>query len=114
NNSKFTGDNLINTNMNIGTCDCAASHSIQQPVTTAVSAAYASMSVFKAGSTIPLKFRVCDANGNSIGTPGVVTSFTMSATYGVVSGVNEAIVSTTPDSAFRWDSTGQQWIFNIS
>jgi hypothetical protein len=110
----FTGDNLTITYQRSGTCDGAAGHAILQPVNTAVSAADASMSVFKAGSTIPLKFRVCDANGNSIGTPGVVTSFTMSATYGVVSGVNEAIVSTTPDSAFRWDSTGQQWIFNLN
>jgi hypothetical protein len=28
--------------------------------------------------------------------------------------VNETIVSTTPDTAFRWDPSGQQWIFNIS
>jgi hypothetical protein len=27
--------------------------------------------------------------------------------------VNEAVVSTTPDTAFRWDATDQQWIFNI-
>jgi hypothetical protein len=28
--------------------------------------------------------------------------------------VNEAVDSTTPDTSFRWDSTGQQWIFNIN
>jgi len=33
---------------------------------------------------------------------------------GTSTGVNETIVSTTPDTAFRWDATGQQWIFNIS
>ena len=73
-------------------------------------------SVFKQGSTVPAKFRVCDANGNSIGTPGVVTSFKLIKT---VSGldtitVDEAVVSTTPDTAFRWSATDQQWIFNIN
>ena len=28
--------------------------------------------------------------------------------------VDETVDSTTPDVAFRWDPTGQQWIFNIS
>ena len=28
--------------------------------------------------------------------------------------LNEDVVSTTPDTAFRWDPTAQQWIFNIS
>ncbi len=110
----FTGDNLTIVYQQSGTCDGAAGHAILQPINIALSATDTSMSVFKGGSTVPLKFRVCDANGNSIGTPGVVTSFTMSGTYGVVSGVNETIVSTTPDTAFRWDSTGQQWIFNVN
>jgi hypothetical protein len=73
-------------------------------------------SVFKQGSTVPAKFRVCDAAGNSIGTPGLVTSFVLSR---VISGtddhtVNESVVSTTPDTAFRWDPTDKQWIFNIN
>jgi hypothetical protein len=32
----------------------------------------------------------------------------------MVNNVDEAVDSTTPDTIFRWDSTGQQWIFNIS
>jgi hypothetical protein len=32
----------------------------------------------------------------------------------VVSTVDEAVVSTTPDTAFRWDSSAQQWIYNIN
>ena len=72
-------------------------------------------SVFKQGSTVPAKFRVCDSAGNSVGTSGLVTSFvlwkTNSGTGDVT--VNEAVVSTTPDTAFRWDPTDKQWIFNI-
>jgi hypothetical protein len=28
--------------------------------------------------------------------------------------VDEPVYSTTPDTAFRWDGTAQQWIFNQS
>ena len=70
-------------------------------------------SVWKQGSTVPAKFRVCDANGVSIGTPGVVIG------YGLVAAasspditVDEDVYSTTPDTAFRW--AGDQWIFNQS
>jgi hypothetical protein len=27
---------------------------------------------------------------------------------------NEDVVSTTPDTTFRWDSTDRQWIFNVN
>ena len=72
-------------------------------------------SVNKAGSTVPAKFRVGDANCNSVGTPGVDTSFNLilrSSDPGAQ--INEVVDSTTPDTAFRWDPTAQQWIFNIS
>ena len=31
-----------------------------------------------------------------------------------VNSINETVDATTPDSAFRWDSAAQQWVFNIS
>jgi uncharacterized repeat protein (TIGR03803 family) len=73
-------------------------------------------SVFKRNSTVAAKFRVCDANGTSVGTPGVVSSFSL---VQVIAGttsqiVNEAVDSTNPDGAFRWDATGQQWIFHLA
>jgi hypothetical protein len=73
-------------------------------------------SVFKQGSTVPAKFRVCDSAGNSLGTPGLVTSFVL---WKTISGtddnvVNEAVTSTTPDTMFRWDPTDKQWIFNVN
>jgi hypothetical protein len=93
-----------------GTCYGEPGHAILQPINANGS------SVFKQGSTVPAKFRVCDANGVSIGTAGIVKSFNLVQTInGTVStSVNEAVVSTTSDSAFRWDATAQQWIFNIS
>ena len=73
-------------------------------------------SIFKQGSTVPAKFRVCDSAGNSVGTPGLVTSFQLvkrSAGMPETS-VNETVVSTTPDTAFRFDTSDKQWIFNIN
>jgi MBG domain (YGX type) len=92
-----------------GICNGEGGHQILQPINAD------GTSVFKLGSTVPTKFRVCDANGISIGTAGVVTS------YGLISqvtdtslSVDESQYSTTPDTAFRWDSSAQQWIFNQS
>lgn len=73
-------------------------------------------SVFNQGRTVPAKFSVYDANGVSIGTSGVVSSFFLT---GIKSGtttatVSDVIATNNPDTAFRWDSTSQQWIFNIT
>ena len=94
----------------VGTmCLGSPSHQILQPINVDGS------SVWKKGSTVPAKFRVCDAKGNSIGTPGVVVSFKLvNKDGGTVGPVDEDPVSTTPDIAFRWDPTSQQWIFNIN
>ena len=90
-------------------CLGSAGHAILQPIDVDGS------SVFKQGSTVPAKFRVCDARGASIGTTGVVASFRLASTsVGVDGPIDEAVVSTTPDTAFRWSATDQQWIFNVN
>jgi len=93
----------------VGVCGGDLGHTILQPINTN------GTSVFSSKSTSPAKFRVCDANGGSVGTPGVVKTFVL---YQIVNGttttVNESVDSTTPDTTFRWDTTSQQWIFNIS
>lgn len=93
-----------------GPCLGTPGRTILQPIDAA------GTSVFKAGSTVPAKFRVCDASGNSIGTPGVVTDFRQIAMRAgtVELAVNEQALSTTPHTAFRWSETDQQWIFNLS
>jgi hypothetical protein len=93
-----------------GLCLGDVGHQILQPINAN------GTSVFNGKSTSPAKFRVCDANGASIGTPGVVANFSI---YQIISGtlisaVDEDVYSTTPDTAFRWDPSGQQWIFNIN
>lgn len=93
-----------------GTCLGAPGHQILQPINVD------GTSVFKRGSTVPAKFRICDANGASVGTPGVVVSFNLIQTIAgtTVSSVNEPVASTTPDTAFRWSPSDQLWIFNIA
>jgi len=111
--TNFTGSNGSVTQTVIyasGICDGDAGHQILQPINADGS------SVFNGKSTSPAKFRVCDANGVSIGNPETVMSFRL---VGIMTGitvgaVDEAVVSTNPDSAFRWDPTAQQWIFNIN
>jgi hypothetical protein len=94
-----------------GMCLGSPGHAILQPID------WQGTSVFKQKSTVPAKFRVCDANGVSIGTAGVVQDFKIIGTWSgtVLPYVTEADVpSTTPDQYFRWSSTDQQWIFNIN
>jgi len=94
-----------------GTCVGQPGHQILSPINPIT----ASPSTAKKNSTVPAKFRVCDAAGHSIGTPGVVTSFAIvDAVAGTSPDTILDIQSTTPDTAFRWDPTNQQWIFNIS
>lgn len=95
-----------------GSCLGSPGHQILQPVNTNW---LTDLSVFKQGSTVPAKFRVCDANGVSIGTAGVVTKFALVQKLSLAASevVDEAVYSTTPDTAFRWSSTDEQWIFNI-
>jgi hypothetical protein len=90
-----------------GTCMGSAGHAVLQPVDADGS------SVFKKGSTVPVKFRVCDALGHSIGTAGVALGppVNTSVTSGA-GAVDENVFSTTPDTTFRWSASDQLWIFN--
>ena len=90
-------------------CKGVPGHEILQPIKADGS------SVFKKGSTVPVKFRVCGADGKPIKkTPGVVKDFKLIQiiSQGAVSNVDQAVLSTTPDDFFN--SGNQQWIFNLS
>jgi hypothetical protein len=96
-----------------GSCLGSPGHQILQPINANWQT---DLSVFKQGSTVPAKFRVCDANGVSIGTAGVVTKFALVQKLSLAGSetIDEVVVSTTPDTAFRWSATDQQWIFNMA
>jgi hypothetical protein len=96
-----------------GTCSGSnPSHQILPPINPDGS------SVWKVGSTVPVKFTVCDAFGNPISDPNAVfatgfgTITLVSAVRGTVDNVNEATYTDIPDVAFRWSSG--IWIFNMA
>ncbi len=93
-----------------GACLAGPGHQVLQPIELTGSSTFPK----KQGRTIPVKFRVCDANGVSIGPTPVVTSFFLTGVgTGTPSPVpNEDPESTTPDTTFRWD--GEKWMFNLS
>jgi hypothetical protein len=65
---------------------------------------------------VPTRFLVCDANGNSIGTPGVVAQFVLyRINTRTLANVDELTNdNSTNDLGWRLDPTAQQWIFNMS
>jgi hypothetical protein len=75
-------------------------------------------SVWKVGSTVPVKFTVCGANGQPISDPmAVFGNSTGSITLlhsirGTIDNINEASQNDIPDVAFRWSSG--IWIFNMA
>lgn len=91
------------------TCLGSPGHQILQPINSD------GTSVWKQGRTVPAQFRACDVNGMSVGTAGVVSKFSLTKIIsGTMTAVDETVSSTSADTAFRWDATNQQWIFNIS
>jgi len=99
-----------------GTCYGDAGHQILQPINANRTGTMENgTSVWKQGSTVPAKFRVCDVSGKSIGTPGVIYKFVLyKSTGGTVTNVDEPIDNSTNDLGWRFDPTAQQWIFNMT
>jgi len=72
-------------------------------------------SIFKAGSTVPVKFQLKDYNGAFVST--AVASITYAKVSGSVVGTEVEAVSTaasTTGNLFRYDLTSNQYIFNLS
>ena len=74
------------------------------------------MSAFKKGSTIPVKFQLTDYDGNSISTATATISLKwISGT--IPTDIEPEAISTsaaTTGNLFRYDSTGNQYIFNLA
>jgi hypothetical protein len=119
----FTGSGNYNNTTgtiadSIGYAACSASIGPGGVILAPINSDGSSVFNRKGGSTIPVKFRVCDAAGNPISNAAAVFgqstgSITLlTAVRGTVTVVNEATVAEIPDVAFRW--SGDQWIFNMA
>jgi serine protease AprX len=86
-----------------GICSGEAGRSILSPIKSDGSA------TLKKGTSVPARFRVCDANGAVIGDPGVVTSFVRLDPPSTP----QNVFSTPPFDAFRF-SEDQEWVFQIN
>src|SRR5450759_482092 len=99
-------------------------HSTTRSCTTNVVYAYSGIlqpvnadgsSIFKLGSTVPVKFSLHDAGGLTVAT--AVANLTVAKVTNEVDGTYVEAVSTaaaTTGTLFRYDPTGQQYIFNLS
>lgn len=79
-----------------------------------INAAGGPTSVFKAGSTVPVKFQLRDGAGALV-TSRTAPQWLVPVRGGLLtSSVNETVSSdaATTDGAFRWDATAQQYIYN--
>lgn len=85
-----------------------------QPINDTAHQVGVSTSIFKAGSTVPVKIQLKDANGKvvqSVSAPAWITPVKGSSTSAAV---DESIYTVPADSgtAYRYDATAQQYIYN--
>ena len=71
-------------------------------------------SVFKAGSTVPVKFQLKDANGRVVQANNLPQWLTPAKGSATTSPVDETVYGdpATTGSTYRWDATSQQYIYN--
>jgi MBG domain (YGX type) len=92
-----------------GLCDGQAGHQILPPLSAA------GTSVFKPGRTVPIQFRVCNANGVSVGSAGVVANFALVQTIaGTAATADQAVSNTTANAGFQFDPSALEWVLNLS
>ena len=106
---------FVNGTLTIGYGTCTGSDPggvILQPINADGSSIFP-----RSGRTVPVKFKVCDANGNPISDPTVVFAGTggqltmLSAVRGQIPNPDENAYNDIPDAAFRY--TGGMWMFNM-
>jgi hypothetical protein len=87
-----------------------------QPINDTAHQIGTSTSVFKAGSTVPVKFQLLRADGSIAApstTPSWITPLKGSA---MTASIDETVYTDAPTSGstYRYDATAQQWIYNWS
>lgn len=85
-----------------------------QPINDTAHQIGVSTSIFKAGSTVPVKFQLKDANGKVVQPAAAPTWITPVKGSSTSAAVDESIYTVPADSGnvFRYDATAQQYIYN--
>jgi hypothetical protein len=85
-----------------------------QPINDTAHTASTQLSIFKAGSTVPVKFQLKKANGTVVQANSAPTWLTPVKGNLMTAAVDESAFTTTGDTGttFRWSSTDQQYIYN--
>jgi hypothetical protein len=85
-----------------------------QPINDTAHEVNATTSVFKAGSTVPAKFRLRDANGQAIQTNSAPVWLTPVKGSATTAPVDESVYSDPADTTgtFRWSATDQHYQYN--
>jgi hypothetical protein len=87
-----------------------------QPIDDPLAQSGATPSVFKGGSTVPVKFKLKDVNGNVVQAPALPLWLAPVKLSPLNAPVDESVYTTSPTSGntFRYDSTSGQYIYNWS
>ena len=87
-----------------------------QPINDTAHQVGASTSIFKAGSTVPVKFQLKRADGTVVQGGGLPIWEVPTKGSSTIAAVNESAYSAPADSSstYRWDATAQQYIFNYN
>ena len=84
-------------------------------VSSGVCLLYDPAKVKNAGSTVPIKLQLCTATGTNVSSPLIsVQATAVTRTSSTVSGVPDDSGNANPDNFFRYDTTLQGYIFNLS
>jgi hypothetical protein len=85
-----------------------------QPINDTAHTASSTLSIFKAGQTVPVKFQLKNAAGQVVQANSAPVWMTPAKGNATTSAVNEASFTATGDSGstFRWDGSAQQYVYN--
>ncbi|HST69120.1 MAG TPA: carboxypeptidase-like regulatory domain-containing protein [Solirubrobacterales bacterium] len=92
-------------------CMGSSSHAVLPPLKADGSSKY------QRGQVVSVQFRVCDANGNPVGTPGVVAGGGAPILVGKSNGpggADEAVISASGRAGFSWNPSKKTWEFDQS
>jgi hypothetical protein len=85
-----------------------------QPINDTAHQVGTAVSIFKAGSTVPVKFRLQTTSGALLQTTTAPVWLVPAQGGAMTAPVDETVYSATPTGggSYRWDSSGQQYIYN--